>query len=102
MRLLPSTEYTEWQRPLSGVHSIMMEKLAQAVRLGGARPAPVTLTTIMYKVVVYRTLQLRGRNTPYFYSNLMFTLCTYLKKSPQVKKLTKNPVWFSLSLSLWL
>jgi hypothetical protein len=29
--------YTEWQRPLSGVHSIMMEKLTQAglVRLGG-------------------------------------------------------------------
>ncbi len=24
-----ATEYTEWQRPLSGVHSIMMEKLAQ-------------------------------------------------------------------------
>jgi hypothetical protein len=25
-----NTECTEWQRPLSGVHSIMMEKLAQA------------------------------------------------------------------------
>ncbi len=25
-----TTEYTEWQRPLSGAHSVMMEKLAQA------------------------------------------------------------------------
>ncbi len=27
--------HTEWQRPLSGVHSIMMEKLAQASEGGG-------------------------------------------------------------------
>jgi hypothetical protein len=33
-------EYTAWQRPFSGVHSIMMEKLAQAVEGGGARPPP--------------------------------------------------------------
>ncbi len=29
-RWVCDTEYTEWQLPLSGVHSIMMEKLAQA------------------------------------------------------------------------
>jgi hypothetical protein len=28
--VMPPTEYTEWQRPLSGAHSIMTEKLAQA------------------------------------------------------------------------
>jgi len=35
-----STEYTEWQRPLSGVHSIMMEKLAQLGKVGGCTPTP--------------------------------------------------------------
>ncbi len=27
---LATTEYTEWQRPIAGVHSLMMEKLAKA------------------------------------------------------------------------
>jgi hypothetical protein len=50
-----TTEYTQSGngRPLSGVHSIMMEKLAQAGEDGGARPPPFTLSTITYKVVVY-------------------------------------------------
>ncbi len=39
---------TEWQQPLSGVHSTMMEKLAQACE-GGV----FTLFTTTYKVVVY-------------------------------------------------
>jgi hypothetical protein len=45
--------HIDWQRPLSalsGVHSIMMEKLAQAGEGGGARPPPFTLFTITYKV----------------------------------------------------
>ncbi len=35
-----STEYSEWQRPLSGVDSIMMVKLAQAGEGGGCTPTP--------------------------------------------------------------
>ncbi len=48
------------QRSLCGVHSIMVEKLAQACECGGggARLPPFTISTITYKVVVYRTLQL--------------------------------------------
>ncbi len=46
-------EYTKWQRPLSGLHSIMMEKSARAGEDGGARPPPCTISTITYKVVVY-------------------------------------------------
>jgi hypothetical protein len=40
--VIGTTEYTEWQRPLSGVHvhSIMMEKLAQAGEGGGCTPFP--------------------------------------------------------------
>ncbi len=37
-----TTEYTEWQLSLSGVHSIMMEKLAQAgAGGGGCTPTPL-------------------------------------------------------------
>ncbi len=32
--------HTERQRPLSGVHSIMMEKLAQVGGVGGCKPTP--------------------------------------------------------------
>ncbi len=70
--------YTEWQRPLSGIHSIMMEKLTQAGEVRGvARPSPFTISTLTYKVVVY-TLLLRGQITPpppsHFYSTLICTL----------------------------
>jgi hypothetical protein len=41
--------HTEWQWPLFGVHSIMMEKSAQP----GARPPPFTISTITYKIVVH-------------------------------------------------
>jgi hypothetical protein len=40
-------------QPLSGVHSIMMEKFAQTGEGGGCTPTPFTLFTITYKVVVY-------------------------------------------------
>ena len=45
--------HTEWQRPLSGVHPIMMEKLAQAGGVGDAGPPPFIVFTVMYKVAVY-------------------------------------------------
>ncbi len=52
--------HTEWQRQLSGilVHSIMMEKLAQAGEDGGCMPLPTPFHYIyrdhlQYKVVVY-------------------------------------------------
>ncbi len=50
--MVVNTEYTEWQRPLAGVHSIMMEKSAQAGEGGVARPPPLTISTITCKVVV--------------------------------------------------
>jgi len=46
------TEYTEWQRPLSGDHSIMMEILAQIY----VHPL-FTISSITYKL--WCTLQLR-------------------------------------------
>jgi hypothetical protein len=40
MKRILSTEYTEWQRQLSGELSIMIEKLAQAGESGGSTPIP--------------------------------------------------------------
>jgi hypothetical protein len=47
-----STEYREWQRPLSGVHSIMMVKSAQPGEVGGCTPSPFPSTYTTSKVVV--------------------------------------------------
>jgi hypothetical protein len=75
-RLLP-TECTEWQRPLSGICSIMMEKLGQAGESGGARPSPFSTSTITYKVVVYAPAEMADALPlfllyPYMYSVPMF------------------------------
>ncbi len=56
--VLCTTEYTEKQRLLSGVHSIMRVKLAQTGE-GGSRPPPFITFTITSKVAV--TLQLTGQ-----------------------------------------
>ncbi len=48
--------HTEWQWPISGVHSIVMENQPWLVRLGGCTHTPspylFTLFTITYKVAV--------------------------------------------------
>ncbi len=45
--------HTEWQLSLSGVHSIMMEKLAQPGEGKGVQATLFIISTITYKVVVY-------------------------------------------------
>ncbi len=67
--------HTEWQRPLSGVHSIMMEKLAQpGVEVGGCTPTPVHYLTITYQVVMYAPADRADTLPPYFYSIPVCTL----------------------------
>jgi hypothetical protein len=63
--------------PLSGVHSIMMEKLAQPVVGGGCTPSPFhyTVSTITYKVVGYAPAERADTLTlspfyPYMYSGV--------------------------------
>jgi hypothetical protein len=70
-----ATEYlhTEWQWPLSDVHSIMMVNQPSLVRGGGARLPPFTLFTITYKVVVYAPAP-AGRYTPPCFSSI--PICT--------------------------
>ncbi len=59
-----TTEYTELQPLLSGVHSVMRVKLPWLVRVGRARPPPLVTFTITSKVAVY-PLQLSGQTTEY-------------------------------------
>ncbi len=42
--------HTEWQWPLSGLHSIMMEKLAQSVKGEGCTPLPTPFPYICHHV----------------------------------------------------
>ncbi len=56
--------HTEWQIPIFGVHSIMMEKTAVAGEGGGARPPTIHLPSHRK---LQCTLQLRGQ---------IRTLCT--------------------------
>ncbi len=67
--------HTEWQWPISGVHSIMMEKLALAGESGGGQThPPFTLfaITYRYKVAVYAQAE---PHSPYF----MYSVCMTIK-----------------------
>jgi len=48
-----TTEYTELQPLLSGVHSVMRVKSVLAGEGGGARPPPLITFTLTSKVAVY-------------------------------------------------
>ncbi len=70
-----TTEYIEWQRPLSGVHFIKMEILAQAGERGGVHAHPLfTISTITYKVVMYATAE-RADTLPHISTLPLFLLC---------------------------
>jgi hypothetical protein len=72
--------HTEWQWPTSGVHSIKMEKSAQLVRVGGARPSPFILVTITYKVAVYAATE-RADTLPLFHLYpYMYSVVRHKKK----------------------
>jgi hypothetical protein len=60
--------HRDWQCPIFGVQSIMMEKSALAGEGGGggARPPPFTLVTITYKVAVYAPTK-RADTLPLFH-----------------------------------
>jgi hypothetical protein len=67
--------HTEWQLPLSGVHSIMMEKLAQPGYAEGVHAHPLSLY-LPSRTKLWCTLQLRGQiHSSYFYSTSV-CVCT--------------------------
>ncbi len=66
--------HKEWYYPLSGVHSIMMEKLTQAGEGGGVHAHPLSLY-LPSRTKLWCTLHLRGQiHSPYFYSTPTCTL----------------------------
>ncbi len=70
--------HTEWQRLVSGVHSIMMESSALAGEGGGARHKP-PFTLLLLQTKLQCTFQLRRQiHSPYFISTL---ICTYYSYS---------------------
>jgi hypothetical protein len=83
---LPHRVHTEWQWPLSGVHSIMMEKSAQAGEDWGCTPNPLSLcptSCTLYKVCGVRYSPTEGQihspyfsSTPYIYSVVCHAHCT--------------------------
>ncbi len=74
---------TEWQRPLSGVHSIMMVKLSQPGERVGVHVHPLSLhlpSSTKQSCGVHSIWE--GKYTsPYFYSTTMCTLWTRLPGS---------------------
>jgi hypothetical protein len=75
MKRISPTEYTEWQRQLSGELSIMIEKLAQAGDGGGCTPTLFHYYTITYKVVVYAPWECRY--TPFISTLHLYVLCDF-------------------------
>ncbi len=69
-----TTEYTELQPLLSGVHSVMRVKSVLAGEGGGARPPPLITFTITSKVAKYAPAEKAGIHYPYFYSTPICTL----------------------------
>jgi hypothetical protein len=69
--------HTEWRRPLSGVHSIMMEILAQVGDGGGCTSTPflLYLPSRTYKVAVYAPAE--WADTPPISSLPLYVLCGF-------------------------
>ncbi len=76
--------HTEWQSPLSGVHSIMMEKLAWPGEGGEctAHPPSFTIFIITFKVVVYASAERAD-----MYIILLFLLYPYMYSVVHCKQL---------------
>jgi hypothetical protein len=72
--LCVTTEYTEWQCPISGVHSIMMEKLAQAGNGGRSTPTPFHYIYHHVKSGGVRSSS-EGRYAPHISILSLYVLC---------------------------
>ncbi len=75
--VIETFEYTEWQRPLSGVHSIMMETFAQVGEGGSCTP---TLFHYIYHHVQLSCALLsswEGRYTPHISTLPLCVLCDW-------------------------
>ncbi len=73
-KLLPHSSHRVEIATFNGVHSIMMQKLAQPGEGEGYTPYPFTILPSRTKF--WCTFQLKGQiHSPYFYSTRICTLC---------------------------
>ncbi len=80
-----TTEYTELQPLLSGVHSVMREKSVLAGEGGGARPPPL-LTS---KVAVYAPAEWADTLTLFHLYQYMYSVVTTYLKFKKSRNLSK-------------
>jgi hypothetical protein len=78
---VPTTEYTELQPLLSGVHSVMRVKSVLLVREGGARPPPLIPFTITSKVAVYAPAEWADTLTLFHLYQYMYSVLHTLSES---------------------
>ncbi len=90
--------HTELQSPLSGAHSLVMEKLAQFGESGGVCPPSFTISTIRTKF--WCTVQLRRQHTTPISTLSLCVLCGYKYPTPLKGEEKRRPLCFSLPFSL--
>ncbi len=89
---------TQWQWPLSGVHSIMLVKSAQAGEDGGCTPSPFYSTyTITSKFAVSAPAECKADTLqyPYFSSTPIFTLWFSQDRHISKSHVPKTQKWIS-------
>jgi hypothetical protein len=84
----------EWQRPLSGVHSIMMEKLAQAGVCGGVHAHPLSLYLPSRTKLQFYAVAERADTLPLFHL-YPYVLCDFISKYRQ----KYDRIWFLIRKS---
>ncbi len=94
--------HSDWQRSLSGVYSIMMEKLAQAGEGGGCTLHPLSLY-LASRTKLQCKLQLREHLSRYTHpiSSLPFVLCVRLAE-PCSRVLMSNICVYKWWSQLWV
>ncbi len=108
------TEYTEWQRPLSGVHSIMMGKLTHDGEGGGCTPILFHYTYHHVQSCCVRS-SWKGRCTPPISTRSLYVLCeeacqvcyqqsaSWLFSAPNSWSgaMSSNPRWVDTGYTSW-
>jgi hypothetical protein len=91
---------TEWQRLPSGVHSIMMEKFAQAGEGGGCTPTPVTLPSRTKLQCTVPPVERADTLTVHYLNISSLSLCTLWPGQSLNSPVQKRRCWARTHLNL--
>ncbi len=87
---LPTTEYTELQPLLSGVHSVMRVKSVLAGEGGGAPPPPLITFTLTSKVAVYAPAEWADTLTLFHLYQYMYSVLPTLRSMIDLESPTQS------------